>query len=200
MDNRLGAAKHPMIGVRALNPDAGLVRCDDRSPAQCRHRLCPALGKAPPGPLQQVHQPALAERETEEVGQCGLQPFVGQGLEGLQIGGHGVQPRPERRPLCGIRHGGGGPLAAGGAAHRQAPMLGDMGRYLREIDLLVDADRLPRQIRHQDSRTARAPIRTMLDHLIGRGADDPAVAFMSRLGTARLGLIPTLLAIRRGRL
>src|SRR4051812_48124030 len=40
----------------------------------------------------------------------------------------------------------------------------------------------------------------MLDHLIRRGADDPAVTFMSRLGATGFGLIPTLLAIRRGRL
>ena len=79
-------------------------------------------------------------------------------------------------------------------------MLGDAGRHRRQLNLLVEADRLRRPIRHQDSRTARAPVRTVLDHLIRRGAEDPAVAFMTGLGSARFGALALLLAIGRGRL
>jgi hypothetical protein len=43
-------------------------------------------------------------------------------------------------------------------------------------------------------------VRTVLDHLVRPIADDPAVAFMARLGAARFGLIPAFFAIRRGRL
>ena len=51
-------------------------------------------------------------------------------------------------------------------------------------------------------RTAgsRGTVGTMLDDLIGHGAEGPAVAFMTRLGAAGFGLLPTFLAIRRGRL
>ena len=41
---------------------------------------------------------------------------------------------------------------------------------------------------------------TVIDHLVGRLADDPAVALVTRLGAAGLGLLPLHLAIRRGRL
>src|SRR3954451_8508092 len=47
-----------------------------------------------PGP-----QPALADREPEQLGKRALQPLVGQRLEGLEVGCGRMQARPERRAL-----------------------------------------------------------------------------------------------------
>ena len=78
-------------------------------------------------------------------------------------------------------------------------MVGDEGLYLREVDLLVKADRLVWQIGHQSGSTAGAVVGTMLDHLIGRVADDPAVTLVAGLSATGLGLLPLRLAIRGGR-
>lgn len=150
MDHRLRAAKHPMVGVRAFDPDAGLIASDD--PGLAQRRVGPlALGREGAlRPAQHVHQPALADGQPNQIGERALQPLVRQGLEGLEIGGHGMDARPERRPLCGVRHGRDNPRATGWAAYCQAPMLGDAGRHLWQVKLLVDADRLRRPHRHQD--------------------------------------------------
>ncbi len=79
-------------------------------------------------------------------------------------------------------------------------MVGDEGLHRREVNLLMDADRLSRQFGYQRGTTAGALVGTVIDHLIGRAADDPAVTLVTGLGSARLGLLPLLLAIRRGRL
>jgi hypothetical protein len=80
-------------------------------------RLAPVLEPAL-GAAEQVHQPALAEAQPEQVGERGLQPLVGERLVRLEVGGHRVQARAERR--AADRHGRHGPRAASGAAHRQA--------------------------------------------------------------------------------
>ncbi len=141
MDNRPGAAKHPMIGVGALDPDARLIRGDGPVALGCKGALRPA---------QPIHQAALADGETEQVRDRALQPLGGEGLVGLEVGGHRVQPRPERRCARGLWDRGDDPRSAGWAAHRQAPMLGDARCHLRQLNLLVNADRLSRQIPHQD--------------------------------------------------
>ena len=111
-----------MVGVTAFDPHAGLVRGDDLGPAQRRNGLV-ALG--PEGALRtakHVHQPALADGETEKVGERALQPLVGQGLEGLEIGRHGMHARPERRSLRRVWHSRDGQRAAGRATDRQTSM------------------------------------------------------------------------------
>ncbi len=40
----------------------------------------------------------------------------------------------------------------------------------------------------------------MIDHLIGRVADDPAMTLMPGFGTTGLGLLPLLLSVPQGRL
>jgi hypothetical protein len=67
MHDSLGRAEDPVVSVRALDPDAGLVRSHNCSAAQGSY--CPRMpiGKAPLRPLHQVHQAALAEREAEQV-------------------------------------------------------------------------------------------------------------------------------------
>jgi hypothetical protein len=78
-------------------------------------------------------------------------------------------------------------------------MLGDEGLHLRKVNLLVEADRLGGQIRHQSGSTAGALARAMFNHLVRHVADDPAVPLVARFGATRLGLLPLLLAIRGGR-
>jgi hypothetical protein len=77
-------------------------------------------------------------------------------------------------------------------------MMGEEGLHLREIDLLVKADRLGSQIRHQSGSTAGALVGTMLDLLIGRVAEDPAVALVTGFGATRSGALALLLAVGRG--
>ena len=92
--------------------------------------------------------------------QRGLQPLVGERLEGLEVGGHRMQPRTERRAARCLRHRRDDPRAAARAAHRQPPMLRhDLRRHLRQLDPLADADDLGRKIGRAGAAAARARAR-----------------------------------------
>jgi hypothetical protein len=69
-----------------------------------------------------------------------------------------------------------------------------------QLDRVVFAHGLGRKIARQPGAAARALLRLMVDEMIDIRAHGAAVTFMSRLGATGLGLIPTLLAIGRGRL
>src|SRR5829696_8669848 len=88
MNDGVLAAKHPVIRVCALDPHPGLVRSDDRGPAQRRAGILAWGLELTLRPAQQVHQPALADGEPEQVGERTLQPLVGQRLEGLEVSCH----------------------------------------------------------------------------------------------------------------
>ncbi len=79
-------------------------------------------------------------------------------------------------------------------------MLGDDWRYLRKLALLAHADDLGREVGRQGTAAAGALTRAVSDDLVGIGAERPAVALMTRLGAARLGLLAPLLAIGGRRL
>ena len=128
-----------MVGVAALDAYAGLVRGDDGSPMQGRDGLVATRAKAPLRALEQVHEPALAEPQTEQVGQRRLQPLVGERLEGLEIRRHRMEPWAEGCSPRRLRHGCDHPRPAGRAVHRQPSMLGDGRRDLRQLDLLGNA-------------------------------------------------------------
>ena len=104
MNNGLIAAKHPLKGIAAFDPHAGLVRGHDRGTAQGRDGTIAVGDEGSLRPAQHVHQPALADLQAEEIGQSILKPFIGESLEGLEIGRHGMQPRPKRRSLCRVGH------------------------------------------------------------------------------------------------
>ena len=93
-------------------------------------------------------EPTLADAQAEQVEEGLLQPLVEQGLERLQIHRRGVQARAEgrrggaRRPRC--CHAGPAPRAH----HGEALVLLDEGRHLRQLDVLVHADRIGRQSGH----------------------------------------------------
>jgi hypothetical protein len=70
----------------------------------------------------------------------------------------------------------------------------------RKLDRVMFADGPGGKIARQPGAAARALVRLMVDETIDILAHGAAVTFMSRLGATGLGLIPTLLAIRRGRL
>src|SRR3954453_21189599 len=76
----------------------------------------------------------------------------------------------------------------------------DEGLHRGQLDPLVYADRLGQQVRAERHSAAGALARTVLDDRIGRLAHHSAVALVAGLGSARLGFLPLLLAIRRGRL
>jgi hypothetical protein len=155
--------------------------------------LEPALGAA-----EQVHQPALAEAQPEQVGERGLQPLVGERLVGLEVGGHGVQPRAEWR--AADRHGRHGPGAAAGAAHRQAVVVHHLRPDRGQLDVLPDPGLFGRQIARERHSAARAKLGAVGEPLGDLLAQGPAVALVARLGAARLGALAPLLPVRRGRL
>src|SRR3954453_4814060 len=76
----------------------------------------------------------------------------------------------------------------------------DEGLHRGQLDPLVYADRLGQQVRAERHSAAGALARTVLDDRIGRLAHHSAVALVAGLGSARLGFLPLILAIRRGRL
>jgi hypothetical protein len=200
MNNGVWAAKHPVIGVCPLDPHPGLVRGDDRGSTQRRHGLLAPGLKAILCAPEQVHQPALADGKPEQVSQRGLQALVGERLEGLEIGRHRMQAGSERRALD---HRGPRPhdaRPAGGTADGETPVMRDAGLPLRQLDPLVHADRLGRQVQHQGASTAGTLVRTVLNNLIRRVACHPGVALVAGFRSARLGSLPLRFAIRRGRL
>jgi hypothetical protein len=46
---------------------------------------------------EHIHQSALADRQAEQIGECLLQPLIGQSLTGFQIDRQSVDARAERR-------------------------------------------------------------------------------------------------------
>ena len=69
-----------------------------------------------------------------------------------------------------------------------------------KLDCVMFADSPGGKIARQPRAAAWALVRLMVDEAINIRAHGAAVTFMSWLGATGLGLIPTLLAIRRGRL
>jgi hypothetical protein len=151
-------------------------------------------------PAQHVHQAALAETQAEQIRERALQPLVGQGLEGLQIGCHGMDARSKRRSLRRLRRRRDHPRSAGRAPNRQTPMARDRRLELGKLDHLVLADGLGGKSAGQAGAAARALVGTMIDDAIGILAQRAAVAFVTRLGPARPGFLSTLLAVSRRRL
>ncbi len=189
-----------MVGVRALDAHARLVgRHHGGAPQGRQGGVAPGV-EAGFGPAQHVGEPALADAQAEQVGQSLLQTLVGQGLEGLQVHGRGVQARTERR-----RGGSGRPRRchagpASRAHHGEAPVLLDDGLHLRQLDPLVHADRLGRQIGRQRQTAVRARCRAVVDDRVGILGEDAAVALVAGLRPAGAGLLAPLLAVGRGRL
>jgi hypothetical protein len=192
----LRRVEQPVIGVRAFDPHAGLVAGDDLSLAQGRDGRVATRTEAALRAAEQVHQPALAEREAEQVGERRLQPLIRERLKGLQVRRHRMQPWAEGRAArCRGRwrdHA----RPAGRTTNGNAPMLRHMRRHRGQLDPLRDADDLSAQVPRQDAAAARARLRTMLDDRIGIVAQHPAVTLVTRFGTAWLGLRALLLAIR----
>ncbi len=193
------AAEHPMVRVRALDAHGGLVgRHHGGAPQGRQGRLAPGL-EARLGPAQHVGEPALADAQAEQVEEGLLQALVGQGLEGLQVHGRGVQAQPERRSRSvrrsRRRHAG----PASRAHNGEPPVLLDDGLHLRQFDVLVHADRLDRQIRTQPQPAVGAFGRTVIDDPVGIFGDEAVMALVAGLRTTGAGLIAPLLAVGGGR-
>src|SRR3954469_17027848 len=82
----------------------------------------------------------------------------------------------------------------------QAAVLLHGGRDRRQVDLLVQADRLGLKFGRQREAAVGTAGWAVVDHLVRVFRDATPVALMARLGAAGAGLLPSLLAIRRGRL
>ena len=150
--------------------------------------------------LEQVHQPALAERQTEQVRQGCLQSLVGQRLEGLEIRRHRMQPWAERRAPRRLRHRRDDPHPAGRAVHGQPSMLRHDRCHLRQLDPLGHAHEFDRKISVQAAAAARAAVGPMIDDRVGIAAHHTAMALVAGLGPARFGLLAPFFAVCGGRL
>jgi hypothetical protein len=95
---------------------------------------------------EHVHQTSLTDRQAEQIGKRPLKPFVGQCLEGLQIGRDRMDPLAERRPLRRVRQRGHHTHLARGAAIRQPPVALHDRRDRRQFNRVVLADRFSGQI------------------------------------------------------
>lgn len=84
--------------------------------------------------------------------------------------------------------------------HGQTSMLGDDRGHFRQLDPLGHADDLGGKAPVQGATAARVAIRMMLDDRVRILAHHSAVALVTRLDAAGLGLLAPLLAIRRRRL
>jgi len=106
-----------------------------------------------------------------------------------------MQAWPERRAARRLRHGSYDARPAGRTAHSQTAMMRDEGLHRGQLDPFVHADRLGREIAGQRRQTAWTKVGPVLDDLIERLADHPAVAFVPRLGATRLRALALLLAV-----
>ena len=117
MDDCVGRMEDPVVSVATLKAHTRLVRGDDGGTAQRRDGLLAAGTEARWRPTEQVHQTALAEPQTEQVGQRRLQPLVGERLESLQIRCHRMQSWAERCAPRRLRHRRYDPRPTGRAVH-----------------------------------------------------------------------------------
>ncbi len=106
MDEGLGAAEDPMVGVASLDANARLVRADHLGLAQLGHGLLTPGHEAVLSAAQHVHQHALADADAKDVCEGRLEPLIREALEGLQVGRQAVQARSERAAARRLRHGG----------------------------------------------------------------------------------------------
>ena len=163
MDHGIVAAEHPMKRIAALDADAGLVRGDHFGLAEHRESIVALGHKSSLRPAEHVHQAALADGQSEEMVKGALQTLVGQGLEGLEIGGDRVEARAERRAFRRRGHRRNHQRPTRGTTNRQTPMALDEGLDHGKLDLVVLADDLGRQIAGQRHAATRAFIGMMVD-------------------------------------
>ena len=161
-----------------------LVGGDHLSTTERRDGLFAPGLEAVLGAAQQVHEPALAD------GHASLDEVRRQRM----------QARPERGAGRGRRRGRHDPCPAARALHGQAAVVLDDRPDLGQLDPLVHAHRLARQIRRERELAARALRRGVIDDAVRLRAKPPAVTLMPDLGAAGLGVRAPVLAVSRGRL
>ncbi len=77
------------------------------------------------------------------------------------------------------------------ATHTKPPMTPHKGLDRRNLDLVILANHITRQISIQVAMALGADIWTVVDGLVRVLMQSAVVAFMSRLCTARFGMLPT---------
>ncbi|MCW2286176.1 hypothetical protein M2323_004014 [Rhodoblastus acidophilus] len=121
------AVEDPMISVRSLNPDAGLVAGHFARGAKDRLGLFNLDFETRVGADEHVTQRALADAKPERVAENEAQPLIGQRLETLIMHGERMDARPERRCGGDRRRRTFRLRAAMLAAAGEAPVADDMG-------------------------------------------------------------------------
>jgi hypothetical protein len=200
MDNGLGRAEYPLVGIASLDPHPRLVAGHDLGASKDRKGILPPGGKDRRDTLEHVHQRALTELQAEHIGEDALQPFIGKELVRFEIKRQRMDSMPERRALRRCRQGRCGRLAACRAATFQPPVAPDDRLDLGKVDLVI----FPRHRAGHIPGKWQPAVLTMRGAMvfvsIGRFGQNAGVPLMAGPGTARPRTLPLRLPVRRWRL
>ena len=155
MPHSLVAAKHPAVAVGVLDAYLKLLRGHDEPRPKQDERRAQVLGRAALRSAYHVTRAALAEERPNQFQQHRLQALEGEGLEGFEVANLRMRPWPEwrgGRPRQPGRSGNTRP--AGTAGDAQAPTLLDDQANRRQVDPIVHAGHLRRQVGGQRSQQA----------------------------------------------
>jgi len=151
MHDRVLAVKNPVIRVRSLDPDAGLVAGHNARGAKDFLGLFRLDLEMRVGADEHVHQRALADAKPERVAKHEAQPLIGQRLEALVINGQRMDARPERRRGGDRRRRSFRLGAAMLAMAGKTPVADDIGFDRRDFDLVVFADQFQAGVRRHSA-------------------------------------------------
>ena len=170
MHDRVLAVENPVIRVRPLDPNAGLVAGDDLGGANNGLRL---LGlDLEPGMRadEHVHQRTLAHAQPERIAEQAAQPLVGQRLETLQIDRQRMDARSKRRRRRDRRSRRFRLDPAMPASAGEATVADDIRLDRRDFDLVVFADQFPIDVGRKRAATRLANARNVVAKLIRSSA------------------------------
>ena len=200
MHDRILAVENPVVGVRPLDANAGLVAGDDPGGAKNGLRLLGLDLEPRMGADEHVHQRALAHAQPERVAEQEAQPLVGKRLKALEINRQRMNARPERRRRRHRRRRRFHRSAAMRASAGEPPMADDIGLDRRDLDLVVFADQFPLGVRRNRPAARFANARRVVAEFIGIVRKPTVVRLMPGLGPARTGVLALFLLVGRRRL
>ena len=200
MDNGLGRAEDPLVGIAAFDPRARFVASHNLGAAQNPEGVGAFGGKDRCGALEHVHQSALAEMKPKQIAKCTLQPFVGKQLVRLEIERQGMNARAKRCALCRPWRGRSGRLSASCAAAGQPAVPPDNRLDLGQINLVIFPDHRAGRIFGKWQAAMATALGAMVFVSIGRFGQNTGVPLMAGPGTARPRTLALRLPVRRWRL
>ena len=147
VDDGLVAHEHPLIPVQAFNADTGFITGHGFGLTQIADNVLFCDLKRLMAAFQHIGQRALAHLHAKHFIKHPCKPRKRDRLKGLQIENQSVQPGAKRRAIGGrwqrAFHAG----LTVGTANAQPAMPSHKRRYRRQVDLVVIANDIGRQMR-----------------------------------------------------